>query len=448
MKKTIATFLAVSALALSVQAQTVANSNTVKAVNGPLLLQGTNASGVPTQSVSISNVGHISGRSMELNGADGISANKITLSNGGTISGTAQVVTIDAVGNGNVVIKDSTQVQGNVTASGTISSSQAIQTTGTGSINSAYGLTAAGGKFNVAGDTGNVSTTGSVNVNGKVNINGSNGNIVTTGVFNANGKAIIHGDSGNIDTVGTVTTNRLTVNSGARIGGGLDVTNAKITRVATGTDDMDAVNVGQLKNTVKNATDAVQANVDTLTNTVTTNATTAATATALVQTNLDNEATRAKGVEAGLQATKADKVAVAAAISAEENARIAGDVAVLNSANNYTDSKIVNQSASDRAYTDKAVTGERDRAMAAEAALSKETKQVGAMAMAAAGVAGATPVGDKKTAATVALGSYSGQTAIAVGVSHLIKENTRVFGAFSKVTGGKTGVTVGASFSF
>lgn len=201
-------------------------------------------------------------------------------------------------------------------------------------------------------------------------------------------------------------------------------------------------------NGIKDSLTVINNNVSNLGDTVVQNNTVTNGRIDVTNDALATEVTRAKGIEAGLQATKADKVAVAAAISAEENARIAGDIAVLNGAKSYTDSKIVNQSASDRAYTDKAVTGERDRAMAAEAALSKETKQVGAMAMAAAGVAGATPVGDKKTAATVALGSYSGQTAIAVGVSHLIKENTRVFGAFSKVSGGKTGVTVGASFSF
>ena len=70
--------IAVLAFGMNVTAQTTANNNIIKAVNGPLLLQGTNSAGTPTQSVSISNVGHISGRSMDLNGADGISAQKLT----------------------------------------------------------------------------------------------------------------------------------------------------------------------------------------------------------------------------------------------------------------------------------------------------------------------------------------------------------------------------------
>ncbi len=85
MKKTI--IIAVLAFGMNVTAQTlVTPNNIVKATNGSLLLQGTNASGVATQSVAISNVGHISGRSMDLNGADGLSVQKITNS-GTTVTG-------------------------------------------------------------------------------------------------------------------------------------------------------------------------------------------------------------------------------------------------------------------------------------------------------------------------------------------------------------------------
>jgi hypothetical protein len=544
-------------------AQTVIPSNIVKATNGNLLLQGTNSSGVPTQSVSISNVGHISARSADFNGTDGVAAQKVTLSNGGTISGTAQVVTIDAVGNGNIKLMDSTQVQGNITATGTISTSQVIQTTGTGSINSAYSLTAAGNKFRVAGDTGNVSTNGTlsaasgsfevtstgltkanqglavnggpgltvgstfkvdpngtVNVgNGKIGLNSTNGNVFTTGVFNAGGKAMMDAATGNITSLGTTDTNKLIVRNGAQItNGGLDMTNAKITRVATGTADSDAANVGQLNNTVANAKteaidaaaadattkanavqanlnseittrtsevarvdgriDATNTNVTNLTTAVNTNATTAATATAQVQTNLDTEVTRAKAAEADLDSRKADKTA----LTAETAARIEGDkqlgnridatntsvtteVIRLDGRIDSTDSalaqtnqafanEVVERKAQDAEHTTSiqrnanAIAAESTRAQQAEAAISKEVRQVGAMAMAAAAVGAATPVGDKKTAVSVAVGGYSGEAAVAIGVTHMVKPTTRIFGSISSVSRGKTGVAVGASFSF
>jgi hypothetical protein len=54
-------------------AQTLIPSNIVRATNGSLLLQGTNSSGVATQSVEVTNVGHIFARSASFNGADGVS---------------------------------------------------------------------------------------------------------------------------------------------------------------------------------------------------------------------------------------------------------------------------------------------------------------------------------------------------------------------------------------
>lgn len=127
-------------------------------------------------------------------------------------------------------------------------------------------------------------------------------------------------------------------------------------------------------------------------------------------------------------------------LDAEATARATNDAATLNSSKGYTDSQISN--------TNTAVTNETQRAVNAEAVLSKETKQVGAMAMAAAAVGGAMPVGDNKTAVSAAVGNYANQTALAVGVSHFVKPNLKLFGAFSTVGGGKTGTAVGASISF
>lgn len=81
-----------------------------------------------------------------------VSAQTVTANNI-TTSGT-QTMVIDPIGNGKVIIRDSVEVQGNHKTTGVISSDLAIMTNGTGSIESAYRLSGAGGKFTVAGDTG------------------------------------------------------------------------------------------------------------------------------------------------------------------------------------------------------------------------------------------------------------------------------------------------------
>jgi len=219
-------------------AQTLIPSNIVRATNGSLLLQGTNSSGTSTQSVAISNVGHIDARSANFNGSDGVSAQKLTLSNGGTISGSGQVITIDANGNGNLVIKDQTTIEGNLKVNQTISSSQAIITTGTGSISSAYNLSAAGNKFNVAGDTGTLNVG-----NGKIVLNASNGNASVNGVALLNGGAYVgpRVEGGSLPA--------LTVN-GQGAFKGINNAGNKITGVGNGTTASDAVNKGQLDSEV------------------------------------------------------------------------------------------------------------------------------------------------------------------------------------------------------
>jgi hypothetical protein len=319
MKKTV---IALSIVLSSVaQAQTVIPSNIVRATNGNLLLQGTNSSGTATQSVSISNVGHVDARSASFNGADGVAAQKFSVQ-GGSISGAGTTVVIDAVGNGNVVIKDSTQVQGNISASGTISSSQQVTTTGTGSIHSAYNLSAAGNKFNVAGDTGAVTSNG----------------------INNTGKKIVN-------------------------------------------------------------------------------------------------------VAEGAVTTSSKEVVTGSQLYSEQEARVTGDADAVAQANGYTDSEIEaakqhtntigNNSVSQaNAYTDQQVKQ-----------VSKEVKEVGAMAMAASVVGSVSPQDGSKTVVTAAVGAYSGETAVAVGVTHQVLPKARLFGAVSR-TSSRTGVAIGASFSF
>lgn len=256
-------------------------------------------------------------------------------------------------------------------------------------------------------------------------INGTNGNIVTTGVFNANGKAMMDAASGNITSLGTTDTNKLVVRNGAQItNGGLDMTNSKITRVATGTADMDAVNVGQLNNTVNNATQAVQNNVNTLTTTVNTNATTAANATAQVQTNLN----------------------------VETQARIDGDAATLGAANSYTDREVRAAEGRANAYSDAGDARTLGQAKSYTdqqiGQVRKQVDAVGAVAMAASVVGGVSVEEGKKTAVTAAVGNYGSATAIAVGVTRIIAPNKRLFGTISRASGSKTGVGLGASMSF
>ena len=145
-----------------------------------------------------------------------LNANSLTMSNGGTISGSAQVVTIDALDNGNVVIKDQTKIEGSLTVNQTISSSQAIQTTGTGSISSAYNLSAAGNKFNVAGNTGNVHT------NGTLSVQMGSFEVTSTGMTKANNGLAVTG-SGGLKVNGTAF--EVDLNGDTRTKGSMSITN-------------------------------------------------------------------------------------------------------------------------------------------------------------------------------------------------------------------------------
>lgn len=209
------------------------------------------------------------------------------------------------------------------------------------------------------------------------------------------------------------------------------ITDETAARVAGDTDTLNSANTY-----TDNKVSTINTAVTNLTGTVSANATTAATATAVVQTNLDSER----------DARIAGNQQLSGRIDSTNNS--------LAQSNQNFANEVVERKARDAEHTTSiqkntnAIAAESNRAQQAEAALSRETKQVGAMAMAAAAVAGAVPVGDKKTAVSAAVGGYSGHTAIAVGVTHMVKPNVRTFGAFSKVQGGKTGVAVGASFSF
>jgi hypothetical protein len=262
-----------------------------------------------------------------------------------------QILTIDAIGNGNVRIMDNTQVQGSFSASGFISTSQMIRTTGTGSIESAYNLSAAGNKFNVAGDTGRV---------------------------RANG---------------------------------IDNTGKKITGVANGTNTGDAVNYGQLSAT----NDAL----------------------ALEKSErISGDASNAAGLAAEMIARADGDAANANAIASEVTARTNTD-AVLSS---RIDAEIDARIAGDKANAAQTAT--------AQAKSIKIARQSGALAMAVAGMTGATSTDYGNTDISMGIGTFGGETAVAVGVSHTVSNAIRIFGAVTKVDGGDTGGAIGGSYSF
>jgi hypothetical protein len=462
MKKLI--LVALMAIGFGATAQTlVTPNNIVKATNGNLLLQGTNSSGTPTQSVAISNVGHISGRSMDLNGADGVSAQKLTLSNGGAITGSGQVVTIDAVGNGNVVIKDQTTIEGNLKVNQTISSSQAIQTTGTGSISSAYNLSAASNKFNVAGDTGNVKTTGTISAanfstnSGSFYVNGSNGNTTIHGVSLLFGGAYV-GPRADDSSQPALTVN------GQGAFKGISNGNQKITGVANGTAATDAVNKSQLDAakseaiTTSNAytdtkvgaletkvntevtrldgrIDATNKNVSNLTNKVTTevarvdsridatnkvveaNKKEAADATAKVQSNLDKEAKR---LDMRID-TETQRV------ESKLNQRITEVDLRLNNRIDAVMTYVGNEF--------KAVNNRIEGLGASMVALS---------AAATSSVYNA----NKPTNLNIGTGFYGRSTAIAVGMSHFFNASTKVSVNWSQGSNTKNAVGIGCGIAF
>jgi hypothetical protein len=282
------------------------------------------------------------------------------------VTSSTQTLTIDPIGNGNVRIMDSVQVQGNITATQTISTSQAIQTTGTGSINSAYNLTGAGGKFFVAGDTGTVNV-GS----GKIVLNATNGNASVNGVALLNGGAYV-GPRVEGNTYPALTVNGQTATKGI-YNDGLKITGVGDGLVAAGSQQ--AVNGGQLNNT----------------NVALVNETTART---------DGD------------------LALTARIEAEIAAREAGDVVI------------------------------RNQVVASEARTVKVAHQSGALAMAVAGMSGAAPTGNGATAVSMGVGTFGGETALAVGVSHAVTDAVRIFGSITKVSGGDTGAAIGGSYSF
>jgi hypothetical protein len=440
-------------------AQTTANQNIIKAVNGNLLLQGTNSSGTPTQSVSISNVGHISGRSMDLNGADGVSAQKLTLSNGGTISGSGQVITIDAVGNGNVVIKDQTTIEGNLRVNQTISSSQAIQTTGTGSISSAYNLSAAGNKFNVAGDTGNVKTTGTVSAanfstnSGSFYVNGSNGNTTVHGVSLLFGGAYV-GPRADDSSQPALTVN------GQGAFKGISNGNQKITGVANGTAATDAVNKSQLdaaKAEANSYTDTKVGALETKVNTEVKRLDDRIDATNQNVTNLSNKVTT--------EVARVDKRIDATNTTVEANKKEAADATAKVQSNLDKESKRLDmkidteiqkvESKFNQRITelDTRLNNRIDNVLTYVGnefrAINNRIDGLGAMTVALSTAATSSVYNpEKPTNVNFATGYYGRSGALALGISHFLSSNTKLSVNYAAGSFTKSAVGLGIGFCF
>ncbi len=134
--------------------------------------------------------------------------------------------------------------------------------------------------------------------------------------------------------------------------------------------------------------------------------------------------------------------------------------------NNRVDQEIVDRVEGDRqtlesanAHTNQQVSNERDRALAAEAGLNRHINGLGAMTMAANAVAHTANPGNNKTSVGVGLGSYGGETAVAVGATHTRHIEVEMSGekrpvmvrygaTLSKSRASRTGFGVGASFSW
>jgi hypothetical protein len=317
-----------------------------------------------------------------------------------------QTLTIDPIGNGNIIAKDSLRVEGNITGTQTISTSGTIKTTGTGSINSAYNLTGAAGKFTVAGDTGTVNVGA-----GKIVLNATNGNASVNGVALLNGGAYV-GQRVEGGSLPALTVNGLTASKGIHNGG------QKISGVADGnisaTSDQ-AVNGSQLHETNE--------------------------ALALEKSErISGDAANAAGLAAEITAREAGDTANAAAIAAETTTRANADAAL---------SARIDAEAAARAAADTANANAATAQIAASEARSiKASRQSGALAMAVAGMTGAAPTGKGATAISMGVGTYGGEKAVAIGVSHAVNNAVRLFGSFTFVPGGDTGAAIGGSYSF
>jgi predicted nucleic acid-binding Zn-ribbon protein len=227
MKKTILSLLLATSTIVAT-AQTIIPSNIVRATNGNLLLQGTNSSGVATQSVSITNVGYISGRGINL-GQDGVTTTSLVAS-----------------GNSNL--------QGNLTVGGTSNFN--------GVLNANRGIFANGNTITGVAN-------GALNSTSQQAVNGQQLHTTNTRVTNLeNTKA----DKSQVDALDNKVNTEV-----SRLDGRIDATNTRVDNL----DNRVTTEVNRLDNEIVKTNNVVEAN-----------RITAANATAQVQTNLNTQVTR------------------------------------------------------------------------------------------------------------------------------------------------------------
>jgi membrane protein involved in colicin uptake len=155
---------------------------------------------------------------------------------------------------------------------------------------------------------------------------------------------------------------------------------------------------------------------------------------------ISGDAANAAGLAAEITAREEADTANAAAIAAEATTRANADVAL---------SSRITAEATARAAADTANANAATAQIAASEARSiTASRQSGALAMAVAGMTGASPTDHGRTAISMGVGTFGGETALAVGVSHAVTDAVRIFGSVTKVSGGDTGAAIGGSYSF
>jgi hypothetical protein len=335
-------------------------------------------------------------------------------------------------------------------------------------------ITSASGALTLVGKKPDGTTTGQavIDGNGFMSIKGITGTGVDPLNISGNGRDInLIASSGRVVTLGNA---NVTVDSsgwitswkGASFGGKVNAASGTVSASSS-----EVVNGSQLYTT--------NASVSNLTSTVNTNQAALNALSTTVSNNfsdLSNQATvKANASLISGKAYTDSKILATEAVVTNEVARVDSRIdatnsavasnatkalndatakanAALASANSYTDSQVATVNSNSTTQVNevrKEVKAERDRAVAAEGLLQREINAVGAMTMAISAANSSVAYSeDKKTSVTVGYGFYGSEQAISAGVGHFINAQSRISANIAKSAAGKTGVGVGASYSF
>jgi len=321
-------------------------------------------------------------------------------------------------------------------------------------------ITSASGSLTLVGKKPDGSTTGQavLDGNGFMRLKGIMGTGVDHLNISGNGRDVnLIASTGRVVTLGNAnvtvdSSGYLTSWKGATFGGKVNAGTGVISATSS-----ELINGSQLYTTNNNITS--------LTSTVSANKTAAANdATAKANAALSSANTYTDSKITATQSTITTEVSrvdgridatnstVASNATKASNDATAKANAALASANSYTDSQVATVNSNSTAQVNEArkeVKAERDRAVAAEGLLQREINAVGAMTMAISAANSSVAYSeDKKTSVTVGYGFYGSEQAISAGVGHFINAQSRISANISKSAAGKTGVGVGASYSF